>query len=103
MGKTHIGFMALIGILLLSIGLPVTASTSDEKEVHTAHSHMNKQISLKPIDISKQMLRFTYDSGLDFEYPDAVRGIYVTGPTVGVQRFDKLLNLVETTDLKVGS
>ena len=26
---------------------------------------------------------FRYDSGLTFEYPDAVRGIYVTGHSAG--------------------
>ncbi|MGF7185694.1 hypothetical protein GGQ84_001786 [Desulfitispora alkaliphila] len=35
----------------------------------------------------------------NFEYPDAVRGIYVTGNTVGVSRFDRLIDLVNSTDL----
>ncbi|MBS4024391.1 MAG: putative glycoside hydrolase [Clostridia bacterium] len=36
---------------------------------------------------------------LNFLYPDAVRGIYVTGNTVGVARFNRLLELVNSTDL----
>ncbi|WP_404451743.1 putative glycoside hydrolase [Virgibacillus necropolis] len=99
MGKKQLGFLTLIGILLLSMGLPMNAFASDEKVIHTVQNHTKKQTSLKPIDIGEKMQRFTFDAGLDFEYPDAVRGIYVTGPSVGVKRFDKLVNLVDTTDL----
>ena len=34
---------------------------------------------------------FRYDSGLTFEYPDAVRGVYVTGHSAGGARFETLL------------
>ncbi len=40
-----------------------------------------------------------YDSGLQFTYPDAVRGVYVTGHSAGGSRFKDLLNLMDTTDL----
>ncbi|ALC90893.1 GTP-binding protein [Bacillus sp. FJAT-18017] len=41
-----------------------------------------------------------FKSPFSFEYPeDGVKGIYVTGPTVSVSRFDELLKLVETTEL----
>ncbi|WP_316568613.1 putative glycoside hydrolase [Neobacillus sp. YIM B06451] len=41
-----------------------------------------------------------FKSPFSFEYPeDGVKGIYVTGPTVSVSRFDDLLKLVETTEL----
>lgn len=43
--------------------------------------------------------RFRFDSGLNFEYPDAVRGIFVTGNSAGGERFSSLVNLVETTEL----
>lgn len=42
---------------------------------------------------------YRYDSGLTFEYPDAVRGIYVTGHSAGGARFERLLKLLNTTDL----
>src|SRR5699024_886367 len=45
------------------------------------------------------LARFTYDSGYHFEYPDAVRGLYVTGHSAGGARFDTLLNLVDKTEL----
>lgn len=34
-----------------------------------------------------------------FEYPDAIRGIYVTSHSAGGAKFPELLNLVKTTDL----
>ncbi|MCG7344648.1 putative glycoside hydrolase [Sporosarcina sp. ACRSL] len=42
---------------------------------------------------------YSYDSGLVFEYPDAVRGIYVTGHSAGGARFERLLKLIDSTDL----
>ncbi|HEX5563653.1 MAG TPA: putative glycoside hydrolase [Sporosarcina sp.] len=42
---------------------------------------------------------YSYDSGLVFEYPDAVRGIYVTGHSAGGARFERLLKLIASTDL----
>ncbi|MBU9673751.1 putative glycoside hydrolase [Planococcus sp. CP5-4] len=43
--------------------------------------------------------RFGFDSGLTFEYPDAVRGIFVTGNSAGGARFSSLVDLVGNTDL----
>ncbi|MFC4409493.1 putative glycoside hydrolase [Chungangia koreensis] len=42
---------------------------------------------------------FRYNSGLSFEYPDAVRGVYVTGHSAGGQRFNDLLELMDSTEL----
>ncbi|MDN7226170.1 putative glycoside hydrolase [Planococcus liqunii] len=42
---------------------------------------------------------FAFDSGLAFDYPDAVRGIFVTAHSAGGARFDQLVDLVDTTDL----
>lgn len=42
---------------------------------------------------------FRYDSGLVFDYPDAVRGVYVTGHSAGGQRFSYLTDLIDKTDL----
>ncbi len=36
---------------------------------------------------------------ITFEYPEAVKGIYVTGHSAGGSRFEKLLKLVDDTDL----
>ena len=54
-------------------------------------------------EIDKDLLAtstlFQFDSGLTFEYPDAVRGIYVTGHSAGGTRFAKLVELLDATDL----
>ncbi|WP_435368157.1 putative glycoside hydrolase [Sporosarcina luteola] len=42
---------------------------------------------------------YTYDSGLVFDYPDAVRGVYVTGHSAGGSAFERLLKLIDSTDL----
>ena len=42
---------------------------------------------------------FMFDSGLTFEYPDAVRGVYVTGHSAGGARFNKLVELMDATEL----
>ncbi|WP_239984605.1 putative glycoside hydrolase [Lentibacillus sediminis] len=78
--------------------IPVSVSASGE-QVQTASSHVERQTSIELLDPSAQMQRFVYDSGYDFEYPDAVRGIYVTGHSAGGSRFEELVNLVETTEL----
>ena len=54
-----------------------------------AEEFSTKEYSFKPIDetiVSTSKL-FIYDSGLTFNYPDAVRGIYVTGHSAGGSRF----------------
>src|SRR5690625_136919 len=61
--------------------------------------HKKRTIEMKPIDLNKKIKRFTFDSGLSFEYPDSVRGIYVTGHSAGGNKFNELLNLIESTDL----
>jgi hypothetical protein len=50
-------------------------------------------------EIPKDIARFSFDSGLSFEYPDAVRGLYVTGHSAGGDRFNHLLSLVSNSDL----
>lgn len=42
---------------------------------------------------------FNYNSGLTFEYPDAVRGVYVTGHSAGGARFNTLVDLLDSTEL----
>ncbi|WP_188455350.1 putative glycoside hydrolase [Virgibacillus oceani] len=99
MRKNRLKMYTFIGILLLGIGIPFTIHESSGEEVHIVKLHPTKETSVEKIDISKKFQRFTYDSGLNFEYPDAVRGIYVTGPSAGGSNFDRLLKLVENTDL----
>src|SRR5699024_7899717 len=61
--------------------------------------HKERKTSIQLIDDTKKFKFFTYDSGLHFEYPDAVRGIYVTGHSAGGSKFNQLIDLVNNSDL----
>ncbi|MCC2251681.1 MAG: putative glycoside hydrolase [Bacillota bacterium] len=86
--------IAFLGIILLSI--PVIVSGEEAQKVT---AHQERQINIKPLKANKTLKRFVHTSGYDFEYPDAVRGIYVTGNSAGGSRFDSLVELVDRTDL----
>ncbi|MEN2767639.1 putative glycoside hydrolase [Ornithinibacillus xuwenensis] len=88
--------IALLLVIILPFAIP-EKSSGDEELV--ASDHPQRQTSIQPLDESADLKRFVFDSGYHFEYPDAVRGIYVTGHSAGGSRFDTLLNLVNTTDL----
>ncbi|KKB38121.1 putative glycoside hydrolase [Bacillus thermotolerans] len=83
--------LLLTGGLLLSGPVPGQAAETTEFQTRPV-PELNKEIP-------ENMVRFQYDSGLEFEYPDAVRGIYVTGHSAGGPRFDELMQLIEETDL----
>src|SRR5699024_3333374 len=78
------------------IGIMIPSTTIHAEEVHDIQLHEKRSTSISLTDLDK---RFTYDSGLDFEYPDAVRGIFVTGPSAGGSKFDDLIELVDSTEL----
>jgi len=84
-----------MSILLLNTLAPIYSSGEEE----LVRAHKKFKTSIKLLDSEQQIKRFTYDSGLEFTYPDAVRGIYVTGNSAGGSRFDSLVDLVDQTDL----
>ncbi|PRX65824.1 hypothetical protein B0G93_13312 [Bacillus sp. V-88] len=61
--------------------------------------HEKRTFAMSKKEITSPVPRFVYDSGLSFEYPDAVRGVYVTAHSAGGTRFDTLTKLMDTTDL----
>jgi len=69
------------------------------EEQFPAKDHELRETKIELIDSSIKHSRFTFNSGLHFEYPDAVRGIYVTGHSAGGARFDTLVDLIDRTDL----
>lgn len=101
MEKKHHKIFYITGILLLAVAIAgiVPPHQSSGEEVLQASAHKKIQSAVEPFDTSKPMARFTYDSGFDFEYPDAVRGVYVTGPSAGGERFEELLDLIDETEL----
>lgn len=96
MGKVQLWLKIITGFILFSIMLP---SVVHGEESLTISKHAERQTNIQLYDLSKQMKRFVFDSGRHFEYPDAVRGIYVTGNSAGGSRFHELVELVESTDL----
>ncbi|TRM11924.1 GTP-binding protein [Lentibacillus cibarius] len=100
MERKYLKITAFGIILLLIVAIiPLTSKPTNGEETLKASPHAEYQTTLTPIDSEQKMKRFTYDSGLDFDYPGAVRGIYVTGPSAGGSRFDELLNLVDNSEL----
>ncbi|WP_409254292.1 putative glycoside hydrolase [Bacillus sp. SCS-153A] len=90
--------MTAIGISALCL-LPFNTAGAEQNEGQEVQSHSAFKMNLKEKKLPQQLSRFFYDSGLEFTYPDAVRGIYVTGHSAGGSRFDRLIDLIENTDL----
>ncbi|MED1601051.1 putative glycoside hydrolase [Alkalihalophilus marmarensis] len=97
MGK-YLGIvMIVMTSLLLFVMSPVSA---EEASTVQAKDHAFKLVERSPLGLPEQLNRFVYDSGYHFTYPeDGVRGIYVTGNSAGGERFESLLELVNSTDL----
>lgn len=90
--------IALATSVLLTTSLLAPSSTfaEDEREPFTG-----KQFTYSTIDeeVLEASALFRFSSGLTFDYPDAVRGIYVTGHSAGGERFSRLVDLLDSTDL----
>ncbi|MDW0117009.1 putative glycoside hydrolase [Sporosarcina thermotolerans] len=92
--------MKFLSSLMLAAAVAIpTIVYADEtiKDIDFAERTYGFEEMDEAIVASSKLYRF--DSGLVFEYPDAVRGIYVTGHSAGGARFERLLNLIGSTDL----
>ncbi|WP_233711029.1 putative glycoside hydrolase [Lederbergia citrisecunda] len=69
------------------------------EEIEKVKIHEARQVSIQKKVLPDSLPRFVFNSGRHFEYPDAVRGIYVTGHSAGGSRFNELVKLVDSTDL----
>ena len=79
--------------------LPTAAIAASEEEQLEGKQLSARAATVQAYEVPQVMKRFTYSSDLSFSYPDAVRGIYVTGPSAGGAKFDSLVKLVDDTDL----
>lgn len=70
-----------------------------QQPVHAQGLNETRQVALENKELPASVPRFVFDSGLKFDYPDAVRGIYVTGPAAGGNKLNELINYVDETDL----
>ncbi len=82
-------------VLLLGISNTVQAAETGAADFST-RTYESRAIDVSLLGASD---RFRYDSGLTFEYPDAVRGIFVTGNSAGGERFSSLIDLLDSTEL----
>lgn len=91
---------AVAFVLTMGITIPTVVHAKD-KDTNKIEEFAERTYGLKEIDerLVAMSPLFSYDSGLTFDYPDAVRGIYVTGHSAGGAKFSKLVDLMETTDL----
>ncbi len=89
------GFVLFLFLVLLS-AQPVFAENNQENTVK--FQPVREHVSMVR-ELPEFTKRFGFDSGYHFEYPDAVRGIYVTGHSAGGAKFHSLVNLIDNTDL----
>ncbi|WP_066152776.1 putative glycoside hydrolase [Halalkalibacter krulwichiae] len=88
-------------LMLCILGLvgPFSAQ-AEQTESNVAREHQFKFGKKTPFSIPDEATRFAFQSGYTFDYPeDGVRGIYVTGNTAGGQRFQTLLDLINSSEL----
>lgn len=85
-------------IFVFAMAMPMIGhAAEDDGELNfTERTYGFEEIDKRTIATSTL---FRYDSGYTFEYPDAVRGVYVTGHSAGGARFNDLVDLMDTTDL----
>lgn len=89
-----------VGTLMLAsvIAMPLAVQADETKaDIEFAERTYGFETINEAIVASSKLYR--YDSGLVFEYPDAVRGIYVTGHSAGGSAFERLLKLIDSSDL----
>ncbi|SHG80727.1 putative glycoside hydrolase [Ornithinibacillus halophilus] len=100
MKSKQLKIIAFVSVLLLIIALPfvIPEKSSGEEEL-TANMHKERTTNVEEINEDVEHKRFVFDSGHNFEYPDAVRGVYVTGHSAGGSRFETLVDLVNNSDL----
>ncbi|WKA57561.1 putative glycoside hydrolase [Planococcus shenhongbingii] len=91
-------WMAICALLLSTLAATPVLASKDESNALDFASRTYNAIGIDTEMLTSSKL-FAFDSGLTFEYPDAVRGIFVTAHSAGGDRFEKLVNMVDTTDL----
>ncbi|WP_203332425.1 putative glycoside hydrolase [Planococcus beigongshangi] len=89
--------MAAATALLFS-GLATGTALAAEEQAQDFTTRTYNAVEI-PSEVLASSQLFKYSSGLNFEYPDAVRGIFVTGHSAGGARFESLIDLIGSSDL----
>ncbi|GEN88034.1 putative glycoside hydrolase [Oceanobacillus sojae] len=96
--KSLLVSFAVAGAAFTGLGQANVVHAEDGVDVE-AKSHKERTTGLTEIDLSQRFSRFVITSDYNFTYPDAVRGIYVTGNSAGGEKMESLIDLVSSTDL----
>src|SRR5699024_3879111 len=89
-----------ISIVLFSMLLLLIHPTEINGYINSESlDHSKKHSNIQPFVIHQLVKCFVVDSCYHFDYPDADRGIYVTGKTAGDDPFRQLLDFIENSDL----
>ncbi|WP_439644271.1 putative glycoside hydrolase [Halalkalibacter wakoensis] len=92
--------MFVLMLCLFGLIIGTFSVQAESVESNKARDHQQKGITKNFLELPENMVRFEFNSGYSFPYPeDGVRGVYVTGNSAGGQRFNSLLELLDSTDL----
>lgn len=92
-------FVVLMLSALVSLTFMGHTVAAEDGEQLAASFSEKRSIKLDLSIKQANLKRFRFDSGYTFNYPDAVRGIYLTGHSAGGSRFETLVNLLNETEL----
>lgn len=93
--------ISLLGVMIIVVfgTFFVTQASSAENKNFAMESHPTSKLVMPKKELPEMVSRFEFNSGFQFEYPDAIRGIYVTAHSAGGDRFSQLVQLIDGTDL----
>jgi hypothetical protein len=93
--------ISLLGVMIIVVfgTFFVTQTSSAENKNFAMESHPTSKLVMPKKELPEMVSRFEFNSGFQFEYPDAIRGVYVTAHSAGGDRFSQLVQLIDNTDL----
>lgn len=93
--------LSLLGVMIIVVfgTFFVTQTSSAENKNFAMDSHPTSKLVMPKKELPEMVSRFEFNSGFQFEYPDAIRGVYVTAHSAGGDRFSQLVQLIDNTDL----
>lgn len=105
-----LSMLLVLSILLLASACSVETDTTEQNEQNENNlesngeneqnqKDMSQEEEIKNEEIEQEEEEPGFVNPYTFEYPEAVRGIYATGHSVGGSRFQTLLELMDTTEL----
>ncbi len=86
-------------MVIVVIGIGVLYANQKSSAEFSLAPHATSKLEMTKKGIPEMVNRFEFASGYQFEYPDAIRGIYVSAHSAGGDRFPRLVQLIDETDL----